>query len=69
MARKDAIVEEGRAIYEQAVADDPGIELYRHTARFLSPTRIGWDGGAIEADKTIVAVGSVSAWPAVPGLR
>ncbi len=69
MARKDAIVEEGRAVYERAVADDPGIELFRHTARFLSPTRIAWDGGEIEADKTIIAVGSVSAWPVVPGLR
>jgi pyruvate/2-oxoglutarate dehydrogenase complex dihydrolipoamide dehydrogenase (E3) component len=69
MRRKDAIVEEGRAVYERAVADDPGIELHRHAARFLSPTRIGWDGGEIEADRTIIAVGSVPAWPTVPGLR
>src|SRR5689334_13699892 len=69
MARKDEIVHQGRGIYEQAVEDDPDIEWIRHAARFVSPTRIAWDGGELEAARTIVAVGSISTWPPIPGLR
>jgi pyruvate/2-oxoglutarate dehydrogenase complex dihydrolipoamide dehydrogenase (E3) component len=69
MERKERVVLAGRAGYLEMMAADPGWRLIRAHGAFESPTRIGWEGGEIEAPKTIIAVGAETVWPPVPGLR
>jgi pyruvate/2-oxoglutarate dehydrogenase complex dihydrolipoamide dehydrogenase (E3) component len=68
MERKDRVVLAGRAGYLELMAADPGWRLIRAHGAFESPTRISWEGGELDAPKTIIAVGAESVWPPVPGL-
>jgi pyruvate/2-oxoglutarate dehydrogenase complex dihydrolipoamide dehydrogenase (E3) component len=68
MARKDDVVREGREIYLEQIAADDDLHYVPHRVRFAGPTRLVWEGGEIEAAKTIVAVGGEPVAPPFPGL-
>lgn len=67
-ARKDAIVSSIVASMEESFERNPGIDLLRGTARFLSPNRLSIDEREIEAERVIVASGVVPVIPDIPGL-
>jgi pyruvate/2-oxoglutarate dehydrogenase complex dihydrolipoamide dehydrogenase (E3) component len=69
MSRVHGIVQTSRSFYERAVAADPDTIWVNETVHFTSPTRLEWAGGAVEADRIIVASGTEAWWPPVPGLR
>jgi pyruvate/2-oxoglutarate dehydrogenase complex dihydrolipoamide dehydrogenase (E3) component len=69
MARVNGIVQASRSFYERAVASDPDVLWVPRTVRFTSPTRLEWEGGALEADRIIIGSGTEALWPDVPGLR
>jgi pyruvate/2-oxoglutarate dehydrogenase complex dihydrolipoamide dehydrogenase (E3) component len=69
MARVNGIVQTSRSFYERAIASDPGVLWVPKTVRFTSPTRLEWDGGAVESDRIIIASGTESWWPEIPGLK
>ena len=69
MSRVNGIVQTSRSFYERAVAADPDTIWVNETVHFTSPTRLEWAGGAVEADRIIVASGTEAWWPPVPGIQ
>jgi pyruvate/2-oxoglutarate dehydrogenase complex dihydrolipoamide dehydrogenase (E3) component len=69
MARMHGIVQTSRSFYERALAADPDLIWVPETVRFASPTRLEWDGGAIDVEHVIIASGTEPWWPPVPGIR
>ncbi|MBI3287070.1 MAG: FAD-dependent oxidoreductase [Chloroflexi bacterium] len=67
-ARKDAIVSSIVKGIERSLEQNPRIDLFRGTARFVGPGRLSVDGRDIEAEKVIVASGVVPVVPDIPGL-
>lgn len=63
-----------RVISEVGRHDDPeafekkGVVVIKGTARFVSPNRLEVDGRSIEAKKIVIATGSRTAVPPIPGL-
>jgi pyruvate/2-oxoglutarate dehydrogenase complex dihydrolipoamide dehydrogenase (E3) component len=69
MDRKDAVSGRIRENLSKALDRNDQIDVFRGEAIFESATRIRIGEQVVEADKTIIAAGSVPLVPNIPGLR
>ncbi len=68
MARVRAVIEEGTAWYEQQIADDEGINLFREEAFFTSPTTLQAGDAEITFRNALIASGARPTIPPIPGV-
>jgi pyruvate/2-oxoglutarate dehydrogenase complex dihydrolipoamide dehydrogenase (E3) component len=69
MSRKDEVSKRIREDFTKALDKNERVHLFLDEAVFESPTRIRLGDRAIEAEKTIIAAGSVPIVPDIPGLK
>ncbi len=68
MQRKDAIVAGIISGIQRNIQRNNGIDFITGRAEFTSPVDLKVDGKALQADKTILAIGAVAVTPPIPGL-
>lgn len=67
--QQGALVEQlQRTKYDEVLAAHPRIRVRQGTARFIGPRRLDIDGTPFDFERCIVATGSTSRWPDLPGL-
>ena len=66
--RKNAIVDGIIAGIHKNIRSYDNVDFITGRAEFTSPVNIRVDGKALQADKSILAIGSVGAKPPIPGL-
>lgn len=69
MQRKDAIVAGIVAGIQRNIQRNNGIDFITGRAEFTSPVDLKVDGKALQADKTILAIGAAAVTPPIPGLE
>jgi mercuric reductase len=68
--QKDAVIEDyRRKKYQSSISDSKSIRIFEGAARFSGPNEVTVNGQVLSAPRFLVATGSSSTVPDVPGLR